>query len=377
MSDVKGLHFVRKAVPGKPIRWYVFAWRGKGAPCIMKSEGPKRPQLGPAELKALAGLAQDKVAAKADTLGGLARSWRGNPIDLSTASPEWRGLGAGTRDLWGASLDLIDTKWGALPLALWNDPRMVAKVVEWRDSRSATPRAADVGVTVLSELLKYGKLRAKVLLNVAAEIPAIYKGADRAEIIWTADDMDKARAAADRIERPRAFDIIRLATLTGMRRADLAALTFDEVSEHAIIRTALKKSRGRRRRAVIPVIPALADLLAELRALPRAEGVNHVLVGARGRPWKPESMTEAVIAVAKAGGIAQPAVPELDQPERRKHLHDCRGTFVTHLCRAGLTDEEIANITAWSVDSVSRIRRTYVDDAAIVVALSERIRRAL
>lgn len=377
MSDVKGLHFVRKVKPGKPIRWYVFAWRGKGAPCIMKSEGPKRPQLDAAALKALAAIAEEAQAAKAATLGGLGRQWRGNPADIATASPEWRGLAASTRQLWGDALDLIDAKWGALPIALWNDPRMVAKVVEWRDSRSATPRAADIGVTVLSELLKFGKLRARVALNVAADVPAIYKPADRAEIIWTPDDLERAKAAAKKIERPRAFDIIQLACLTGMRRADLAALTWDEVSDHAIIRTALKKSRGRRRRAVIPVIPALSDLLAELRALPRAEGVNHVLVGARGRPWKPESLTEAVIAVAKAAGIEQPAQPELDVPAKRKHLHDCRGTFVTHLCRAGLSDEEIANIAAWSVESVSRIRRTYVDDAAIVVALSERIRRAM
>jgi hypothetical protein len=47
------------------------------------------------------------------------------------------------------------------------------------------------------------------------------------------------------------------------------------------------------------------------------------------------------------------------------------------LCRAGLTDEEIANITAWSPGNVARIRRTYVDDAAVVVALSRRINAAL
>ncbi|MCZ4340142.1 site-specific integrase [Sphingomonadaceae bacterium G21617-S1] len=377
MSDVKGLHFVRKSVPGKPIRWYVFAWRGKGAPCILKSEGPKRPKLDAAALKALADLGEEEKAAKAATLGGLVRQWRGNPADLAKASPEWRGLAASTRILWGAQLDLIEAKWGALPIALWNDPRMVAKVVEWRDSRAGAPRSADIGVTVLSELLKFGKLRARVLLNVAADVPAIYKPADRAEIIWTDDDLAKAKAAAAQLKGSRVLDVIRLACLTGMRRADLAALTWDEVSEHAIIRTALKKSRGRRRRAVIPVVPALAELLDELRTLPRAEGVRTVLVSAKGLPWKPESMTAAVIELARSAGIEEPAQAELDMPARRKHLHDCRGTFVTHLCRVGLTDAEIANIVAWSVESVSRIRRTYVDDAAIVVALSHRIRQAV
>lgn len=364
---IEGVHFVRKAVPGKPIRWYVYAWRG--GPCVLKTIGSARPRLGKAEVAAIAAAHEANKATKPHLLVGMIRAWR--------ASPEWLGLAKSTRHLWGGELDLIEAKWGEHPIELWNDYRMVAKVVAWRDSRAATPRAADQGVKVLSELLKFGKLRARVKLNVAADVPGIYRAADRAEIIWTVDDLAKAKAAAEELKRPRAYDIIRLATLTGMRRADLAALTFDEISDHAIIRTALKKSRGRRRRAVIPIVPELAELLKELRALPREQGVRNVLVGTRGRPWKPESLTEAVIALSKQGNIVQPSQPDLEIPERRKHLHDCRGTFVTHLCRAGLTDEEIANICAWSVDSVSRIRRTYVDDAAVVVALTQRIRRVL
>lgn len=369
MSDIEGLNFIRSARPGKPIKWYVYAGRGRDARCIMTAEGPNRPKLTDAALRALAQAIDDRKAVRADMLAGVARAWQ--------ASPEWAGLAKSTRTLWTGELDLIETKWGTLPVSLWNDHRMIAKVIAWRDSRVATPRAADQGVKVLSELLKFAKLRALIKINVAAEVPAIYRPADRAEIIWTPEDLERAEAAAKKLERPRALDIIRLACLTGMRRADLAALTWAEVSDHAIVRTAQKKSRGRRRRAVIPIFPALADLLGELRLLPRAPGVNHVLVGARGNPWQPESITEAVIAIAREAKIVEPAVPELDQPERRKHLHDCRGTFVTHLCRAGLTDAEIANIAAWSVESVSRIRRTYVDDAAVVISLAKRIGQAV
>ena len=64
-------------------------------------------------------------------------------------------------------------------------------------------------------------------------------------------------------------------------------------------------------------------------------------------------------------------------PDRAKHLHDTRGTFITRLCRTDLTDVEIANIVAWSPENVARVRRIYVDDAAVVVALSERINRAM
>lgn len=59
---------------------------------------------------------------------------------------------------------------------------------------------------------------------------------------------------------------------------------------------------------------------------------------------------------------------------RRKHLHDVRGTFCTMLLtECALTDEEAATIMSWSAARVTRIRRVYVDDARVVVAIGRRI----
>lgn len=373
---IEGLHFVRRAATARrPVRWYVYAWRG--GPCIMVADSPKRPNLTRDALATYNEAIADQRQVKADTLAAAARKWRGNLADLTTASPEWRKLEATTRRTWGLALDAIEDKWGKLPLAVWNDPRIVADVVAWRDSRSATPRAADIGVTVLAQLLAWCKLRAMVKLNVAVDVPAIYTGADRAEIIWTDDDLAAAKAAAKELHRPRVYDALELATLTGFRRADLIAVTFGEVGEHAIIRTARKKSRGKRRRAAIPLLPETTALIARLRALPRKPGVDTLLVNSEGRPWTNGSLGAAVYEVRKKANIFHPGNPELGMPDRPKHLHDCRGTFVTRLCRARLTDREIADIVAWSDQNVASIRKTYVDDAAIVVALGERIRQAV
>ncbi len=38
-----------------------------------------------------------------------------------------------------------------------------------------------------------------------------------------------------------------------------------------------------------------------------------------------------------------------------------------------LTNKEIAKLMAWEEETVSEIRRVYVDDAAVVVALGKRI----
>lgn len=169
------------------------------------------------------------------------------------------------------------------------------------------------------------RLRGHVTVNVAAGIPTIYRPAGREEIIWTPDDIDAFAVAALQLNCPHAIDAIWLAWLTGLRRADLVALTWDQVGEHAIMRTAQKKSRGKRRRAVVPIIPALRQLLAELRTRDRAEGVDTVLVNSKGRPWG--DLTNVITTIRDQARIVEPANDELDLPERAKHLHDCRGTF--------------------------------------------------
>lgn len=349
---IKGLHFVRVRRTGKPVAWYVYAYRS--GPQILKHVGPTKPTLTRADVEKLLAALPD---GDTNTLGHMIRQFR--------KAPEWTGLEATTLKTWGGQLDLIEGKWGKTPLAFWNDPRMVAKVMDWRDSRASTPRPADIGITVLSRLLEWGRLRAKVRINVAANIPTLYKGGERAEIIWTDDDAAAFRAHADEPLQ----DVLDLAMCTGLRRRDLAELKLDEIGDHAIVRVAQKKSRGKRRRAVIPLTPQSREVIERLRARPRAEGVDTLLVTTKGKPWHMDTLSRAF-------GEARDKANIRHMDGREKHLHDCRGTFVTHLCRAGLTDKEIADVVAWSPENVSSVRRHYVDDASVVVALAERIANA-
>jgi integrase len=362
---IKGIHPVRKRRVGKPDVWYIYAWRG--GPCIMRAEGSRPPKLGKKELDAIAAAIDEQGKSDVTKLAGLIR-------ELSIAdggAREWKNLATSTRRTWETHLNRIEAKWGETPVKLWSNPRMTSKVVAWRDSYADTPRAADLAVQVLGFLLEFARLRGHVTINVAAGIPTLYRPIGREEIIWTDDDLDQFAVAAIAVNRPHLIDAVWLACLTGLRKADLVALTWDEVGDHAITRTAKKKSRGRRRRAAIPMYPALQALLDELRTRDRAQGVKNVLVNSKGLPWG--DLTSAVCQVRDLARIVEPANDELDLPERAKHLHDCRGTFVTHLCRQRLTDREIADIAAWSPDNVASIRRRYVDDAAVVVALGKRI----
>ena len=207
------IQFIKKVTPNKPIRWYVYAYRG--GPRIATIESPKKPKLN-LEQKRKALEAQEALSNPSNKrLRGLIWEWR--------RSLAWSEMAQTTRDLWSLELNRIDDKWGDKPVAVWNDIRMKAKVVQWRDSRANTPRQADVGIQALKALLKFGILMGRVRLNVAEDIPQLYKGGGRDEIIWTADDVDRFTKAAIEDGAEHIVDGLRLAAVTGLRRADLVS----------------------------------------------------------------------------------------------------------------------------------------------------------
>ena len=366
---IAGVHFVRKLRPGKLPVWYVYAYRG--GPQVLRHEGRNQPKLSPAQLRAIGDACDQAQARDTTSLRSLLRLWRSCAPDRPS-SPEWERLSPNTKKTWGSALDQIERKWGDTPLVVWNDPRMIAKVIAWRDSRASTPRAADMGVTVLRALLEFGRLRAIVSFNAADKIPKIYRGGDRAEIVWTADDLTAFLTKAAELDMQHVADGLRLASLTGLRREDLVTLKWSQVTDVAIVKKAHKRSQGRRLFASMPRIPALDSLLEELRSRHRADSVETVLVNRHGRPWTGDGFTSRFNAVRDAAGIVH--IDGDTGEERRKHLHDIRGTFATKLMtEIKLTDQEIADIMGWAADKVARIRRVYVDQSSIIVAIGRRI----
>ena len=100
------------------------------------------------------------------------------------------------------------------------------------------------------------------------DIPQLDRTGQRAEIVWTEEDVAASALSANILARPQLYDRLRNAALTGLRRADLVTLTWDQVSEFAITKRALKRSGGKRWQATMPRIPALGALLNELRTRP-------------------------------------------------------------------------------------------------------------
>jgi integrase len=177
-------------------------------------------------------------------------------------------------------------------------------------------------------------------------------------------------------------DAIDLAVLTGMRRADLVAVRWDEVGDLAIHRTAAKRSRRKRYRVTIPRLPELDTLLEALRGRPRKTGVETVLVNGYGKSWTGDGLNssfhDARGRANEGEGIWHIERDPSTGEDRRtqKRLHDLRGTFATRIIAhpsANLTNREVADIMGWSPEQVDQIRKRYVDDTAIVVELARRL----
>jgi len=364
-----GPHLVRAQRPGKPIRWYIYAWRG--GPRIRVAEQVARPRLTRADFEAIDDARAHDVTLPATRCDGAIAAFR--------AGRYWTALGDSTRRVWGHALDRVEAKWGEVPMRVLADARMTPKIVAWRDGLAeASPRGADIAVTVLDKFFAWAKLQGLAMHNPAAGIPPVYRRADRAPVVWLPADI----AAIEKHARQSLRDALHLAALTGLRRTDLVALRWDEVGDFAIVRTAAKRSRGKRYRTTLPRLPDLDALLAELRTRHRKPGVETVLVNHLGKPWTAGGLTssldDARTRANGGGGIWHVERDPVTGEELRfaKRLHDFRGTYATALMThptARLTDDEIANLMGWSPTHVGEIRKRYVDGAAIVVALGRRL----
>lgn len=330
-----GLHTVRSKG-----RTYVYAWRG--GPCIWKGVGA--PVIDPE----LVQKAYADRGGKSGTFGRLKADWR--------ASVEWQGLALATRSEWGKVLSAMPEKWDKLPLSFWQDPRARGFIADWRAKFAGTPRSADYRVQVLRALFAWAKARGEIASNPADSVPKLYKGGNRADQVWEAAEIQRWQAAPQGIR-----DAFNLARLTGLRRTDLCALPMSACGETAII---WRPSKSKGARVVrIPYTPELKALIGELRGRYRKPAVEALLVSAIGEARSPAGLTAHFDRTREALGL--PA----------KRLHDCRGSYVTHLRLHGFTNEEIAKRVGWSVAQVDRLLTIYSDETRVILDMGKRLNR--
>lgn len=311
---------------------YYYAWKGKGAPRLHAPPGT------------------DEFVTELEAALSTRRKTDGRRIsDLIVSykcSRDWDRLAPRTKIEWDRWLGRINDRFGILSIKQFDRAAIRPEITDWRDEWAQTPRAADMGIQVLSRLMTFAAGKGLILVNPCKGISQIYE-VDRSEIIWTASDFERLKA----VSSPEIYQAARLGALTGLRLSDLLKLSWSHVAPLAIeIRTG--KSRGKRA-ALIPLHGELRELLA---AIPKR--ATTVLTNTDGMPWR-SGFTSSWQKAMKRAGL-------------KLHFHDLRGTAATRLYVGGITIREIAEILAWSEDQVERLIDRYVKRDEILL---DRIRR--
>lgn len=320
LVDVKGLHRVRA---GK--RTYLYAWRG--GPRLYSEEGS------PAFIEELALVRASLKEGDRSKISGLCAMYR--------ASEEWGALADKTRLDWSRWLDRIQIHFGDYSIRQFSRVTVIRpRIKAWRRDYASTPRAADMGIQVLSRLLTHAIDNDMLDVNACNRLGRLYR-ADRAALIWKAADLAELKKHAS----APLYNVAVLASLTGLRKSDLLRLSWNHVEQHAIeIRTGKTGAT-----ALIPLYDELRDFLDGLR---KGRGSTRVLVNTEGQPWG-SGFNSSWNRAVKAAKI-------------NLHFHDLRGTAATKFAGAELSLREIAEILGWSEDQVERILNTYVRKEAIL-----------
>lgn len=374
-----GAHRRTRERPGRfDIIWS--AWRGRGAPGIAYISAPTKAEALALERAQEAQIAKAYAEARAgqpslDTVAGLLAQFE--------AHPEFTKLSDSTRTLWSAAISDMKRSVGRLETVALRARGAPGAIRRWRDAEAKArgDRAADTRLAVLKRCLNVMRAEGLIDANPALGISSSYRS-DRSALIWDEDarkayaaELTKRREAAAAIAEERnrrrrldslqaAEDALAIAMWTGMRREDLSVFSRAWLRDGAIVYEPRKSSRRARtkgqapRTVIVPVFPALEAVLER-----RLQGDSPwILTSSKGAPYKPGALGHLVADIAKAAGV-------------ERTLHDCKGTFVTHMLEAGISKQDVAEMVDWSVEEVEQIAKRYTHAGVIAAAKLARYRQ--
>lgn len=277
----------------------------------------------------------DYIAAE-NTLTSRHAGTFNNIVRDFTLSPEFGKLAASTRVEYRRMLTKAETKFGALPIAALDDPRVRQDFMTWRATiaRSSGDREADNRLSVISSMLSWAKENGRIVHNHVAGFRRLHR-VDRSDLVWLPSHIEAFMEVAP-IELQRALI---LALHTGQRQGDLLSLSWNNYDGSTI---SLRQGKTKRR-VQIPCTAALRRMLNDLD-----RDTNLILTTKTKLPWKSRYFKAQWEAATKAAGIND------------LHFHDLRGTAITMLAEAGCSTPQIAAITGHSLKTVTTILDKYL-----------------
>ena len=232
-------------------------------------------------------------------------------------------------------------------------------------------------VARLRPIAEYGRATVRVVDDTRpAKSRATWKRAElTADTVVAAAERGRARLRPDVVERldrlgrERAL-LYAVLVMTGLRRGELAALTVGDVllddERPAIMLRAVDAKNGEAAR-----LPLRGDVADELRAWinEQAEAVCRQRVGVAGVVRLADDMPlfdvpDKLVRILDRDTAAA-GIPKRDKRGRTVDVHALRGTFGTHLARAGV--DAVTLKTLMRHKRIETTLRYYVDDGLLEV----------
>lgn len=351
-----GIHVVSKRLASGTKAHYVYAWRG--GPLIYRTQGERKPALTRSIHDAAADARRSRAEPDTYLFRHLADSW--------LSSGEYARLSKASKTTFQTWIPRIVDKFGDVPLSVFDDQKMKLDIVDWRDGWSEQPRAADHAVQSIRRILSFGQSTFRLQINCAFKIPPLYE-VDRSLIVWTKDDITAFMASS----RVPLIEALTLEKCTGLRRKDLAEVTWDAVDDVAITWKTSKSNR--KKTVIIPLLHETKELLVAIKA-------RHADEMASRAPAKRVPLPRTILAMAdwkswSPDGLGKAFSRAMMTADVDKHLHDMRGNFVTRLAVAGLPADQIADIVGWSLANVQEMLKRYVNKEKLARSQAELISR--
>lgn len=213
--------------------------------------------------------------------------------------------------------------------------------MRWRDEMVATPRKADLYMSVLSRLLSWAYDRGLVDYNHGLRIGKLTpSGHSRREHVWTPEHEKIILAKA----KPEIVRLYLFALYSAAREADLASMRRDAFDGKWLVFTPAKTRHSTKVAVALPVyaLPPFAALMAELPQ--RTEFL--LTTDGRKQRW---SATNIRARWRREMGKIGLGGEDL-------HFHDIRGTAASRMLAAGATEAEVAAVTGHAIGAASKLR---------------------
>lgn len=323
-----GLASSTKKLADGSTREYYYAWRG--GPLLKDGAGLPLKPSDPRFFVAYTDAHRARTKPTDGTMKSLIVMFRNSSEYSKDISPK-------TRTSYDRYLKLIEEEFGDMVLDDVQHKSARGEFKTWRDGMADKPRTADYAWTVLARVLSVAKDRGKISINVCERGGRLYE-ADRAEKIWSAEDITKFCAVAS---KELQFALL-LALWTGQRQGDLLRLCWSNY-DGAAIRLRQGKTK---KRVTIPVgkpLKAALDAAKAAAVKDRKTKSITILTNSRRKQWTEDGFRASwgkAFEKAKLGDL---------------HFHDLRGTAVTRLALSECTVPQIAAITGHSLKDVEAI----------------------